>query len=238
MSNSNTQNRFRLDRDGKKEVVRGTLRFFFHLALLLLAAGRSDWFNAWAYIGFYLLLHAVYVIAMLKADPQLLNERGRFMQANTKAFDKVFYALYIPLFFITLIVAGLDAGRHAGARLPFGASIAGMLIALPTFLFVLWAMLVNTHFEATVRIQEERGHQVCTSGPYKIVRHPGYVGMIILAFANPLILGSRWAFAPGGIIALLVLARTMLEDRTLQDELPGYKEYAENTRYRLLPGVW
>jgi protein-S-isoprenylcysteine O-methyltransferase Ste14 len=113
-----------------------------------------------------------------------------------------------------------------------------MLIALPSFLFALWAMVVNTHFEATVRIQEEREHQVCSSGPYEIVRHPGYVSMILLAFANPLILGSRWAFAPAGLIVLLVLARTALEDRTLQDELLGYKEYAASTRYRLLPGVW
>lgn len=238
LNTSRAKDQFGLDRDGRKEVVRGALRFFVHLALLLVAAGRADWLNAWAYTGFSLLLHAVYVVVMLRADPQLLNERGRFAQANTKTFDKVFYALYIPLFYITFIVAGLDAGRYEWSCLPLWVSIAGMLIALPSFLFALWAMLVNTHFEVTVRIQEEREHQVCTSGPYKFIRHPGYVSLILLAFANPLILGSRWAFAPAGVIALLVIARTALEDRTLQDELAGYKEYAERTRYRLLPGVW
>ena len=101
-----------------------------------------------------------------------------------------------------------------------------------------WAMLANPFFEKTVRIQEERGHHVATGGPYRFVRHPGYVAFILMGFALPLGVGSAWALVPAGLNAALIVARTALEDRTLRRELPGYAEYAQRTRYRLLPGVW
>lgn len=99
-------------------------------------------------------------------------------------------------------------------------------------------MAVNPHFETTVRIQDDREHRVCTSCPYKIVRHPGYVGVILGTLGIPLILGSWWGLVPGTIMILLVVMRTALEDRTLQKELTGYKEYTKITRYRLFPFVW
>jgi len=99
-------------------------------------------------------------------------------------------------------------------------------------------MATNAHFESTVRIQKERGHQVCEAGPYRFVRHPGYGGMIFMYMGMPLILGSWWAFIPVFMIIMLVFIRTALEDRTLQRELSGYSEYARKTRFRLLPGVW
>ncbi|MFQ5875494.1 MAG: methyltransferase family protein, partial [Dehalococcoidia bacterium] len=99
-------------------------------------------------------------------------------------------------------------------------------------------MASNAFFSMTVRIQEDRGHTVATGGPYRYVRHPGYVGTILFQIATPLMLGSVWAFIPCGLAALLIVVRTALEDRTLHEELDGYKEYAQRVRYRLLPGLW
>ena len=101
-----------------------------------------------------------------------------------------------------------------------------------------WAMLSNRFFSGTVRIQEDRGHTVVADGPYRVVRHPGYVGMIVMFVLPPLVLGSLWALIPAGLAALATVIRTALEDKTLQVELPGYAEYAQRTRYRLLPRVW
>jgi len=103
---------------------------------------------------------------------------------------------------------------------------------------LVWAMAANKFFSATVRIQEERGHTVATGGPYRYVRHPGYVGWLMLTLATPVVLGSRWALVPAGITVILTILRTALEDRTLHSELEGYREYAERVRYRLLPGIW
>ena len=96
----------------------------------------------------------------------------------------------------------------------------------------------NKFFSSAVRIQKDRGHTVISTGPYRFVRHPGYVGLCVFTLAEPLALGSWWAFIPGGLATILVIVRTVLEGRTLQAELPGYKEYAARVRYRLLPGVW
>jgi protein-S-isoprenylcysteine O-methyltransferase Ste14 len=102
----------------------------------------------------------------------------------------------------------------------------------------MWAMGANAFFSEAVRIQEERGHTVVTDGPYRYVRHPGYVGAILALFATPLLLGSLWALIPAGLATIGYVVRTALEDKTLQEELDGYTEYAQQTRYRLLPGVW
>ena len=136
-----------------------------------------------------------------------------------------------------LFVAGLDA-RYGWSVTPFGVTLLGFVVFIPAIIFGLWAMAVNSYFSVTVRIQEERKHQVCRSGPYKIVRHPGYVSFIFGVVGIPLILGSWWAFVSAGILILLIIVRTTLEDRTLQKELSGYKEYAASTRYRLVPLVW
>ena len=99
-------------------------------------------------------------------------------------------------------------------------------------------MINNKFFERTVRIQEERGQTVCTTGPYAYIRHPGYVGFSILFIGTAFILGSRWAFIPVGITIFLLIIRTILEDKTLKNELEGYKEYSEKVKYRLIPGIW
>ena len=144
----------------------------------------------------------------------------------------------IPLNLLQSIIAGLDAGRFGWTHMPLWMNLLGALCMTAAFVFILWAMYVNTHFESTVRIQEDRDHQVCSSGPYRIVRHPGYAGAILASFGIPLLLGSAFAFVPAALMTVLFIMRTHQEDRTLQKELTGYRWYAQTTRFRLLPCIW
>jgi protein-S-isoprenylcysteine O-methyltransferase Ste14 len=137
-----------------------------------------------------------------------------------------------------LLTAGLDARFGWSPELPLAFKIGMLPVAVLGHLLILWAMKANKFFSGVVRIQKDRGHSVITGGPYKVVRHPGYVGMIVFGFATPLVLGSLWAFIFGVLMMCITVARTVLEDRTLQEELEGYKDYAGLVRYRLLPGIW
>ena len=227
-----------LDRYGRKGVVKELVFIVIHFFILTGLAGSLAWVNAWVYAGLALIYKAIYSMVLVKKNPELLNERGRFIKKDTKSFDKVFFGLLIPLSLAQIIVAGLDAGRFGWTNLPPWANVLGLLGMCTGFVIVLWAMIANTHFEATVRIQKDRHHQVCSSGPYKLIRHPGYAGGILAIFGSPLLLGSGWALVPAMLTTILFITRTSLEDRTLQKELDGYREYAKTTRYRLLPYVW
>ncbi len=205
--------------------------------LLFAAAGRVDWPRAWVYLGAVLLGELLTAAILAAANPEILERRGR-MGAGTKSYDRVFVALWLVLAFATPVVAGLEVGRGGNAPVPIAGMYVGLVAMMLAYLFGAWAMAVNDHFELLVRIQTDRGHRVVSSGPYRIVRHPGYLAAIVGSLAAPLILGSLWAFAPVVAGALLFTARTALEDRTLRQELAGYPEYASRTRYRLLPGIW
>lgn len=121
---------------------------------------------------------------------------------------------------------------------PVWLEIAAMVVHLPCFLLILFVMRENTYLSRVVKIDEKRGHEVITTGPYAIVRHPMYTAVITMVLAMPIALGSRWGLIPAATMVVLLLARTALEDRTLHQELTGYQDYAEKTRYRLIPGIW
>jgi protein-S-isoprenylcysteine O-methyltransferase Ste14 len=236
--NNDDKKVFGLDQYGRKGVIKELVFVVIHFLILAISAGNFGWINAWVYAGLALTYKAVYSTVLIIKNPKLLNERGRFIKKDTKPFDKIFFGLMFPLNIIQVVIAGLDAGRFGWTHMPFWVNVIGALCMTAAFAFVLWAMNVNTHFETSVRIQEDRDHQVCSSGPYRLVRHPGYSGAIIAYFGSPLLLGSAWAFIPAVMMAALFIIRTYLEDRTLKQELAGYKEYATTTRYRLLPHVW
>jgi protein-S-isoprenylcysteine O-methyltransferase Ste14 len=136
------------------------------------------------------------------------------------------------------ILAGLDVRLGWTAPFPVVPQMAALVIAALGYGLVTWSMAANAFFSQVVRIQADRDHTVATGGPYRYVRHPAYVGTFAFELATPILLGSLWALIPGVISALLILVRTALEDKTLQEELLGYREYARHTRYRLLPGIW
>ena len=205
--------------------------------LLFASAGTWAWPRAWAYVAVVLVLEVVTLVLLARRAPETLRRRGE-AGAGVEPFDRVFAGLWLTLALATPVVAGLDAVRFRWSSLPWWCFGVGLAVLVPAALLGAWAMLVNEHFEQLVRIQTDRGHRVVSEGPYRLVRHPGYLAAIAGALATPLLLGSAWTFVPAGLVALLFVVRTRLEDATLQRELPGYAEYAARARFRLVPGVW
>jgi len=177
------------------------------------------------------------LVILLRLNPDVILTRlkGRL---PTEKFDMILLYLLVPVIMAIPVVAGLDAVRYQWSRVPTWAMYPGILLHAAGDAFLLWAMVVNPYGEKTVRIQTERGHHVITTGPYAIVRHPMYVGVMVMLAGMPLVLGSWWTFLPVGVMALAMVVRTAFEDRMLRRELPGYDDYARRTRYRLLPGLW
>jgi len=227
----------RLDRSGRIGIAHQYLRIVLQAALLFGSAGRLDWANAWLYLGIAAAFVTAIDALLLRRDPALLNARGA-LQPGAARWDLVLVGGAFLASYAGLVVAGLDAGRSGASSLPPGLGAAGVVVFVASASLIGWAMLENPNFEGLVRIQSDRGHPVCRSGPYAFVRHPGYLGMIAGVVATPLILESLPALIPAGASALLLLWRTALEDRTLRRELAGYADYASATRYRLLPRVW
>ena len=177
---------------------------------------------------------------MSKFDPELVNQRGLWKKKkDTKRWDKIIIPTYVIVeFYVLPVIAGLDVGRFHWSGLGIHFAILGCVLFILGSVLIHWAMLVNRHFEGSVRIQKDRGHRVITTGPYRIVRHPGYVGAILWGISTPLIIGSVYGLIPGGIAVILLIIRTSLEDKLLRSELNGYVEYTKRVRYRLLPGLW
>jgi len=218
-----------------RAVVATVLLILFLGAALLLPAGDLHWPMAWVFLVAYT---AFAIVALLVLDPELIAERSR-RPPDAKRSDVVMSsAFFVFLYPGTLVVCGLD--RRFGWSPPIDA--VAQWLALAVFLsgygFSLWAMRCNRFFSTFLRIQRERGHQVIDSGPYAMVRHPGYAGAIVAHLAVPIALGSLWGLAPVVVGVALLVVRTAWEDRTLADELPGYRDYTLRVPWRLMPYVW
>jgi len=209
---------------------------FAMIAGMFMLAGRWDYWQGWLF-GALLVLRMVASTVLFADKPEFVFERVNLFARGTKWWDRVFWAFYGPAFFAVFVIAPLDAGRFGwSGELPLWAYAAGYAAVFAGFSIHVWSMWVNRFFVSTVRLQ--KGQAVIQEGPYKIVRHPGYVAGILLAAGSSLALGSYWGLVPAGMVAVLLIIRTQLEDETLRKELKGYKEYAKKVRYRLLPGVW
>jgi protein-S-isoprenylcysteine O-methyltransferase Ste14 len=208
------------------------------VAVLFLVPGRWDLPMVWAYIAIYAGFMLLAWLFIFRKNPDLVKERQQ-SGPGAKRWDRIWLNVYSGFLLLLFVVAGLDVGRfHWSDSVPFWLQIAGLIGFAASLGFSGWALAVNTFFSETVRIQRDRGHHVITSGPYRFVRHPGYVGNIVAWFCTALVFDSWWALLPAAVIVALYVLRTALEDRTLQQELDGYAEYARQVRYRLLPGVW
>ncbi len=207
--------------------------------LPLLISGRWDWWEAWVYAIIYILGFVLSRMLAARRHPDLLAERARFTQhEDAKPWDKWLAPSVglggglIPL------VAGLDALFDWSPTFSLPVKILVLAIILAGYALGSYALIENRFFSGIVRIQTDRGHHVVSSGPYRWLRHPGYAGALLVYLATPFFLDSLWAFLPTVLLTIILVIRTALEDRTLQDELVGYRGYAELVRYRLLPGVW
>ena len=204
---------------------------------IILLAGGLDWFRGWVYLGLLIVGRTIGTRYIERKDPELLRRRGQIGQ-GTKTWDLVLLTLFGLTYLAIIVVAAFDAQNH-WSKMPVWLWLIGAVLYVFFVVVITWAMAVNTHFEKTVRIQSDRHHRVIESGPYRIVRHPGYLATILgLVLSTPLLLGSWWAFIPSILAMACLILRTVLEDRTLRKELSGYEAYTRKVRYRLLPGLW
>lgn len=206
------------------------------VVLLFVPAGRLNWAFGWVYVGITIIYVAINWACLARLNPELIERRMHFGK-GTKTWDKVWSSLFAPVMCAIYIVAGLEA-RDGVSSLPGAAWPVGFAMFVPGAAMLTWSMVVNPFFEKTVRIQSDRGQRVIDTGPYALVRHPGYVGFIGWILGTPFLLASVWAFVPALLAVAGIVIRTALEDRTLAAELPGYAGYATRVRFRLIPGVW
>jgi protein-S-isoprenylcysteine O-methyltransferase Ste14 len=226
----------RLERSGINRIIQIFVSVLVMGVVLFLSAGRLDWPAAWIFLGFYVLVILTLGVWAMRQHPDVVNERGKL--ENIKSWDKALMIIYTVMLFVLLVVAGLDAGRFGWSVMPIALQVVGFIALAFAMAGTYWAMATNPFLSTVVRIQDDRGHYVVTSGPYRYVRHPMYAMMFFMYSGIALELGSWWALIPAVVIVIVFVIRTALEDRTLQAELPGYAEYAQHTRYRLVPGVW
>jgi protein-S-isoprenylcysteine O-methyltransferase Ste14 len=207
------------------------------IAALFGSAGTWDWPRGWLFFGVYCALTAIACVWLWIVNPEIFAARSK-IQKGTKGWDQVLTVVIIITFVAVEIVPALDDGRFHWAPQGHGIVALGNVLFAPGFMGFAWAQSVNRNFEATVRIQTDRGHQVITTGPYAVVRHPGYAFAILMVIGIPLAMGSLYGLIPVGVGVLLVLVRTLGEDATLKAELPGYAEYAARVKQRWIPGIW
>ena len=192
-------------------------------------------------IGLWNFFEVAMTHYLLHHDPALLTERLKLvpLAKGQKTWDKVLMLLFFSAGVGLYIIPGFDVVRYEWSEpLPVWMRIIAMLMHLPCFVILGWVMRENTYLSQVVKIDHEREHQVVTSGPYRLVRHPMYTVAIILLFAVPVALGSRFALIFSFFLTAILIVRTYFEDRTLHAELNGYRDYAKQTQYRLIPGIW
>jgi protein-S-isoprenylcysteine O-methyltransferase Ste14 len=205
----------------------------------MIISAQWDWWQAWAYAVSSVLAFAISRLIVARKHPDLISERARFMDAkDTKPWDKVLAPLLGIGSILVLVAAGLDKYYGWSPASNLTVNLIALIGIVLGYSFSSWALIENRFFAGTVRIQTERGQHVISTGPYRIMRHPGYAGGLFGYVFIPLLLDSFWAWIPTILLAVVMIIRTALEDKTLQAELPGYREFAQKTKYRLIPGIW
>ena len=223
-----------------RQWIRLAVAYLLAPLILLICGGDLGWWEAWLYS---LLLLAAGIGGRIWAEqrhPGITAERQNEESfRGAKAWDKVLAPLMaVSVVFPMVIVAGLDHRLGWSGEFPLWLSLAGFVLIAFGYAVAAWALAENRFFAAVVRIQADRGHVVCDTGPYRFVRHPGYAGSILPLFGIVLALGSVWTLIPALLASIITVIRTALEDQTLQDELPGYRDYAQRVRYRLMCGIY
>jgi len=222
-----------------KQIVLSSVMMGVMMAVFFASAGRRDLPRAWLFFGAAFVYFVASTLALYRYNPELLIARLTLRREGSKTWDEILMrAANLTGMLLIPAVAGLDLGRYGWSSLGLIYVVPGFALFILGAVLITWAMIVNRYFESTVRIQEDRDHEVVSTGPYRFVRHPGYLSGILWMSSIPLIIGSLYAFIPVMIYSAMMILRTNLEDRTLRDELPGYAEYAERVKFRLLPGVW
>jgi protein-S-isoprenylcysteine O-methyltransferase Ste14 len=216
-------------------------KFVFALTLLALAllvpAGTWRWPAAWVFIGLYVAFAVPVGVWLLRTNPDLLARRLDWGKRAPKKWDSILMAVYTPVYVAVYVLAGLDF-RYRWSDVPTALRAVAFVPVAAFYVLLTLVLRENAFLSRAVEVHPEAGHRVVTTGPYAVVRHPMYAGYIVWLLATPFALGSVPALVPAALIATGMVVRTVLEDRTLHAELPGYAEYAAKVRWRLLPRVF
>ena len=217
-----------------KRLIQTVLTLLFQGIILFLSAWTIKWIWAWIFILTGVL---ILIINMVVIPSEVIEERGR-KKENVKKWDKILTTINSFPYIGIYILSGLDYRFNWSINFNISIHITGLLFFILGAMIFTWSMISNKFFSTMVRIQTEREHQVATTGPYKIIRHPGYVGFILMSLATPISLGSLYGLIMSGFVIVILIIRTALEDRTLKNELTGYLEYSKKVKYRLVPFIW
>jgi protein-S-isoprenylcysteine O-methyltransferase Ste14 len=224
--------------DRRRLVVGTSVSFLIFVLCLFLPAGTLAWTKGWLFLIVVTAGSYLSFLYLRRVNPDVIAGRVNHHE-GWRLWDVLLVLLgFLPTILAIPIVAALDDERYHWSHLAWWGCLAGYALMIAGFFGMTWAMSVNKFFEPSVRIQTDRGHRIIDTDPYALVRHPGYAFGFLLFLGMPLALGSLWALIPALLFGLLLVVRTLLEDGTLQNELPGYKEYAQRVRYRLVPGIW
>jgi protein-S-isoprenylcysteine O-methyltransferase Ste14 len=207
-------------------------------AVLFLSSGDPGWRSAWLFLSLFLGVVSVTAVVLIYANPNLVATRAN-VSKDAKSWDHILAGLVaLTAWGITALIAGLD--HRFGWTTEFSPifQFAAIALAIPAQALKVWAMVSNPFFTTLVTIQKNREHKVCEKGPYRYIRHPGHMGMLLFMVLTPIILESFWAVISSVVAACLLLIRVAWEDGTLSSELRGYSEYATRVPYRLVPGIW
>jgi protein-S-isoprenylcysteine O-methyltransferase Ste14 len=224
-----------------------TMRVFLSVSIFVLLAptlpllitGHWTWWEAWVYALVSILTFVLSRVLAARHSPGILAERGKMLtQCDTQPWDRVLVPLVGVGYLLLMLAAGLEARFGQQPVFSLTVRLAALALFIAGMYWSSLALIENNFFSGTVRLQSERGHKVVSSGPYAVMRHPGYSGALLAYLSTPVFLESWWGFLPAVFLLVVLVIRTRLEDRFLQDNLPGYKEYAARVRYRLLPGIW
>lgn len=227
----------KINKSGLQYIVRIYAQLLLLAVAFFIAAGDLNILRAWIYFGIAAVSYIVSSSMLINYNPNLINERAKERE-NTKSWDKVLVGLYLLLGLLGIhIIAGLDS-RFGWSSPSIKFLIPGAVLYIIAAFGQVKSMLVNKHFEVSARIQDDREHQVVKEGPYKLVRHPGYASVILSFIAIPFIIGSLYALICSAAVFIIMFIRTALEDKMLQEELPGYSQYTTEVKFRLIPGIW
>jgi protein-S-isoprenylcysteine O-methyltransferase Ste14 len=205
--------------------------------VLLVPAGTWRWSAAWLFLGLYLAFALPVATWLFRTNPALLAQRLDWSKRAPKGWDRALMAALVPVFVVTYVLAGLDF-RLGWSHLPTAPRAVAFVLVGAFYVVLALVLRENAFLSRVVEVHPEAGHRVVTTGPYAVVRHPMYAGYFVWLLAVPVALGSLPALVPAAVLAAAIVVRTVLEDRTLHADLPGYPEYADKVRWRLLPGVF
>jgi protein-S-isoprenylcysteine O-methyltransferase Ste14 len=223
----------------RRSIVARSVAMSLILALLLFVpAGSIAWTRGWLFLLVWVTVFGAAALSLWRINPEIFAARRRIIREGTKRWDRILLGFLFPVILAIVLVAALDDGRFHWSRMSWWGVGLGYGLLTTGVAITAWAQAVNPFFEPSVRIQTGRGHHIIDTGPYAIIRHPGYAAACLLFAGMALSLGSWWALIPVGVTALLLVMRTIWEDRTLRTELAGYAAYAQRVRFRWIPGVW